>query len=171
MRRVRPQQVLRYRDETLADGTIYRRYEDGRAEWRTRVSRDVVRWRDNTGREGIDERLARGLVKRTSGVTVAWGRENGFGRTAWEGGRMVTVNTTPYGGRVGTLLAAAAGAALIGTILAPPDGVDAAFETLLRDERSRRVHGAEFDPEFDDLGDDDVFGDDLGDAAGDDAFG
>ena len=166
--RVRPQRVLRYTDESLADGTIYRRYEDGRAEWRTRVSRDVTRWRDQTGREGVDERLGRGLVKRVSGTTVVWGREQGFGRTAWEGGRMVMVNVTQYGGRVGSILAAAAGAALLGTVLAPPDSVEAAFEELVRGERRRGIHGEDFDPDFDDvdLGD----ADDLGDA-GDDAFG
>lgn len=158
--RVRPQRVVRYTDETLADGTIYRRYEDGRAEWRTSEGPDLVRWKDNQGGEGVDERLADGLVKRTwTGGEVTWGREQGYGRTAWSGGQVVTVNSTNFGGRVGKILAAGGLAALATAVISPPDWVDAATETTLRGRRRARTP----ESDDDDFDDDDFGGDDEDD--------
>jgi hypothetical protein len=161
--RVRPQRVIRYTDEALADGTIYRRYDDGRAEWRTRESPDLVRWKDNQGGEGTDERLADGMVKRTEASgQVSWGREQGYGRTGWYGGQVVTVNTTNFGGRVEKILAAGGLAALAVAVVAPPFSVDAATESRLRSRRHTARADAGDDEEADDFGDDELDDDDFG---------
>ncbi|MFD0345674.1 hypothetical protein ACFQ0M_05495 [Kitasatospora aburaviensis] len=75
---------LGYSDELLADGTVHRRYEDGRSEWRHRGAAGLVHWNDSTGRAGTDEPLGRDLVKRTrdDGFTE-YGRDIGYGRTVW----------------------------------------------------------------------------------------
>lgn len=137
-RRVRPEVVVTFTDERLADGTVHRRYDDGRVEWRTAAGPDRAEWRDASGATGFDERLGRGVVKRTlSSGEVSWGRDQGYGRTAWEGGRRVTLDVTRLGGRAGALLAAAAGAVLLGGVRPPPDALGAAEEEALREQRAQ----------------------------------
>ena len=69
---------ITYSDELLADGTVHRRYSDGRNEWRSRGTDGRIHWRDDRGDSGTDERLGRDLVKRshTDGRT-------GYGWTEW----------------------------------------------------------------------------------------
>ncbi|MFF3749870.1 hypothetical protein ACFYYH_05310 [Streptomyces sp. NPDC002018] len=94
-----------YRDELLADGSVHRRYEDGREEWRRREGGTVVRWHDNRGAAGTDELLGGRIIKRWyADGTVAYGRDIGYGRTVWGQGETVMVNRTSFGGRVGVLL-------------------------------------------------------------------
>lgn len=74
--------VFHYADELLTDGTVCRRYTDGRTEWRSRGQSGVVFWRDDHGMTGTDEALGRDLIKRTYGDgRVIYGREGGYGRT------------------------------------------------------------------------------------------
>lgn len=168
-RRVRPERVVRFTDERLADGTIYRRYENGRTEWRTPDGEDRTEWRDGAGNSGVDERLGRGVVKRTASTgAVSWGRDQGYGRTAWEGGRLVTLNATRLDGRAGALLAAAAGVALLGGVRPPPTALSMGEEEALREQRRQaRATSRDYnnDRDLDDLADAD------GDDTGDDAFG
>lgn len=122
-----------YTDELLADGTVYRRYDDGRQEWRTRTA-DGVAWRDSDGNTGVDEPLGRRIVKRVhSSGTVVYGRENGFGRTLWGDG-VLTVNRSRFGGRFGAAVAGVAGAALIGGLVYPPTFLTGDEEAALRAE-------------------------------------
>ncbi|MEV7782870.1 hypothetical protein [Kitasatospora sp. NPDC088351] len=112
-----------YRDELLADGTVHRRYEDGRNEWRRRGAGGLVHWHDNRGDAGTDERLGTDLVKRTHvDDTVSYGRDIGYGRTVWARGELVTVNRTAFRGRLGVVLGAlgVAGAAAVAVSQFPP---------------------------------------------------
>lgn len=112
-----------YTDELLADGTVYRRYSDGRQEWRSRTPDGEIRWHDDHGRTGTDVALGRKIVKRTHGDgVVIYGRENGFGRTLWSDG-VLTLNKSRFGGRMGAAVAGLAGAALIGTLVYPPEAL------------------------------------------------
>src|SRR6185369_13453029 len=98
----------------------------GRAEWRTRLADGRVGWRDAAGGKGVDELLGDGVLKRTHDVgNVEYAREQGYGRTAWKGGRIVTVNRTSLGGRVGGALAALGGAAMLGALVPPPESLTA----------------------------------------------
>jgi hypothetical protein len=156
MQRVRPTRTVRYTDEVLADGTIHRRYDDGRAEWRTRVDDVTVTWQDNGGWRGTDEKLGDRVVKRTLGDgRVIWGREQGFGRTAWDEG-IVTVNVSKLRGRAGWI-AAAAGLALAAAAIVPARALSAAQERLVRGRRGGRGGGGRGHGDFDldEFGDDD----------------
>ncbi|ONK11263.1 hypothetical protein [Streptomyces sp. MP131-18] len=135
-------QETTYTDELLADRSVHRRYSDGRQEWRSRGSRGEVRWRDDRGDAGTDEPLGRDLVKRTfDNGRVLYGREGGYGRTLWSNG-VLTVNRTSLGGRMGTVLAAVAGGALVGAVLAPPAFLSPDEEEELRREAEAQVGGA-----------------------------
>ncbi|WP_067687440.1 hypothetical protein [Nocardia jejuensis] len=127
-----PQRHVNYGDELLADGTVHRRYSDGRQEWRTRGGDGLVHWRDERGYTGVDEPLGRHIVKRVyrNGRTV-YGREGGFGRTLWSDG-VLTVNRSSFGGRIGGILAAIAGGALLGGLISPPEFLTHAQEEELR---------------------------------------
>ena len=86
---------ITYTDEVMADKTVCRRYSDGRTEWRSRLDRLRVAWRDDRFDEGVDELLGDGILKRThANGHSEYGREQGFGRTAWQEGRVLTVNET-----------------------------------------------------------------------------
>src|SRR5262245_57336349 len=103
---------ITYTDELLADGTVHRRYSDGREEWRTR-HHHTVSWRDNRGDFGTDEPLGRKLIKRVHGNGgVRYGREAGYGRTLWGDGTL-TMNRSSFGGRLGMLLGSVAAGALL----------------------------------------------------------
>ncbi|WP_280504356.1 hypothetical protein [Nocardia farcinica] len=122
---------LDYVDELLADGTVHRRYGDGREEWRTRGPGNLVTWRDSDGRAGTDEPLGPRLVKRTDQHGVRYGRECGYGRTLWGDG-VLTVNRSSFGGRLGAVLAGMAGGALLGALVMPPAHLSREEEEELR---------------------------------------
>ncbi|MGQ4601418.1 hypothetical protein [Nocardia sp. R6R-6] len=155
---------IAYTDELLADGSVHRRYTDGRQEWRTRDQQGVVSWRDDGGFSGTDEPLGTKLVKRTYGNgTVVYGREAGFGRTLWSDGRL-TVNRSSFGGRLGGILAAVAGGALLTGLVMPPSSLTAMEEEELRRQATAQSSdysgsGGEYGGWDGDVGDD---GDDFG---------
>ncbi|WP_354638695.1 hypothetical protein [Kitasatospora camelliae] len=96
---------LTYADELLADGTVHRRYADGRSEWRRRRPDGRVEWQDDRNDSGTDERLGEDLVKRThADGRVEYGRDIGYGRTVWGRGELVLVNRSAFGGRLGVVL-------------------------------------------------------------------
>ena len=131
---------ITYADELLADNTVHRRYSDGREEWRTRTGRTVT-WRDSRGGSGVDEPLGPKLVKRThTDGRVVYGREGGYGRTLWGDG-VVTVNRTSFGGRVGAVLGAVAGGALLATMVAPPMSLSPEEEEQLRQQAQESSGG------------------------------
>ncbi|WUI00720.1 hypothetical protein OHR68_02560 [Spirillospora sp. NBC_00431] len=98
---------IRFADETLSDGTVHRRYDDGRQEWRKRGRDRIVEWRDGEGVTGTDELLGRRIIKRqyNDGRPPIYGRELGYGRTVWGPDGHVTLNRSSFGGRIGAVLA------------------------------------------------------------------
>ncbi|GAA4672979.1 hypothetical protein [Gordonia humi] len=127
-----PPREVTYTDELLADGTVYRRYSDGRQEWRTKAAEGRASWHDDRGRTGVDEPLGPKIVKREFGDgMVIYGRENGFGRTVWSDGIM-TVNRSRFGGRFGALVAGVAGTVLVAGLVYPPDSLAIGEEEALR---------------------------------------
>lgn len=152
-------QHVTYTDELLADGTVHRRYSDGRREWRSRGA-GFVSWRDDRGADGRDEPLGTRLVKRVYGNgAVVYGRECGYGRTLWGDG-VLTVNRSSFGGRVGTILAGVAGGALLGGLVMPPAFLSPDEEEELRRQAASESSGG-------DSGSGDYYGD-WGDDSGDD---
>jgi len=155
-------QILTYTDTLLSDQSVHRVYSDGNQEWRRLVG-GLVEWQDSLGRAGVDELLGQGVLKRTfSDGRVLYGREQGYGRTVWGGGSMVTINKTSFGGRVGTLLAGLGAGALLGPVVLPPASLTPEEEEALRrqeEEAQRRTaeagdHGGDYEAgEFDDGGD------------------
>ncbi|MFF9864724.1 hypothetical protein ACF1G0_04780 [Streptomyces sp. NPDC013953] len=134
---IRPQEIG-YSDELLADGSVHRRYEDGRQEWRRREpSRPrVVQWHDNRDGSGTDELLGERIIKRTlADGTVTYARDIGYGRTLWAGGERVMVNRTSFGGRMGAMLAGlgVAGLAITAAQL-PPSSMSPEEEEELRQQ-------------------------------------
>ncbi|WP_063042715.1 hypothetical protein [Nocardia pseudovaccinii] len=153
---------ITYTDELLADGSVHRRYADGRQEWRTRGAQGVVSWRDDRGNSGTDEGLGPKIVKRTyRNGSVVYGREAGFGRTLWGDGAL-TVNRSSFGGRLGGILAAVAGGALLGALVMPPSAMSAEEEEELRRQAAAQSSGSS-DGGGDYGGWDDDGGDDGGD--------
>jgi hypothetical protein len=161
-------QTIHYSDELLSDGSVHRTLSDGRQEWRWRAGDRLVRWRDDRGRSGLDEALGRRIVKRTlaDGQTV-YGREQGYGRTAWSDGTL-TVNRTSLGGRSGAILAAVGAGVLLGAIVAPPEALSAEEEEELRRQAQSDGGGGVGDGGGSGSGDDDW---DDHDEADDDDFG
>jgi hypothetical protein len=122
-----------FSDELLSDGSVHRRFSDGREEWRWRGPGSVVQWRDNSGQSGTDEALGGRIVKRLyADGRAVYGREQGYGRTAWSD-RTLTINRTSFGGRVGAILAAAGAGFALGAIVAPP-----MFMSPIEEEELRR---------------------------------
>ncbi|WP_280423941.1 hypothetical protein [Nocardia carnea] len=129
---MRARDEITYTDELLADRTVHRRYSDGQQEWRSRGPDGVVSWRDDRGSTGTDEPLGRHLIKRTYGDgRIVYGREAGYGRTLWGDG-VLTANRSSFGGRLGGILAAAAGVVLVGSLIAPPESLTPEQEEELR---------------------------------------
>jgi hypothetical protein len=157
-----------FTDELLSDGSVHRRFSDGREEWRWRGPGGVVHWRDNRGGTGTDEALGGRIVKRlyTNGRAV-YGREQGYGRTAWSD-QTLTVNRTSFGGRVGALLAAAGAGFALGAIVAPPLAMSPFEEEELRRQQAQ-ANQSSSDSGGGDGGDDGGWGDDGMDS--DDDFG
>ncbi|MGV9264819.1 hypothetical protein ACWDRR_09175 [Kitasatospora sp. NPDC003701] len=136
---------LGYSDELLADGTVHRRYEDGRSEWRRRGADRLVHWHDSEGLAGTDEPLGKDLVKRRhSDGTVRYGRDVGYGRTVWARGELVTVNRTAFSGRLGVVLGAlgVAGAAAVAVSQYPPLELSEAEEEQLREQARAQAAGS-----------------------------
>jgi hypothetical protein len=130
-------EVIDFTDEPLADGIVHRRYSDGREEWRSRGDGHVVWWRDDQGKSGTDEALGEHIVKRQyASGRVVYGREQGYGRTAWADGT-VTRNRTAFAGRMGTILAAGSAGGLFGTVRPPPQVLPAEDEEELRRQARR----------------------------------
>lgn len=129
---MRPTRTVTFADETLADGTICRRYDDDRTEWRRHTDRAHAGWRDNLGAAGTDELLGDGIIKRThQDGRVEYARDQGFGRTAWQNG-LLTVNRTSLGGRAGALLTALGAGTFVGSFVPPPDLLTPEQEAELR---------------------------------------
>jgi hypothetical protein len=114
-----------------------------------------VQWRDDRGQDGTDEVLGRNILKRSyqDGYRL-YGRDLGYGRTAWthhpgygrfaaQGGRVVTTNRTSFGGRVGAILAGIGAGALLGPLIPPPATLTLDQEEELR--RAARQHRSDGD--------------------------
>lgn len=114
--------IVRYRDELLPDQSVRRIYSNGVTEWRRRLPNGTVVWQDSRGQHGTDELLGEGIVKRVASGRVFYGKEQGYGRTAWmiDGRPMVTVNETSFGGRLGEMLAMVGLAGMMSAIVWPP---------------------------------------------------
>ncbi|MFN3374210.1 MAG: hypothetical protein ACK44M_11650 [Chloroflexus sp.] len=114
--------VVRYRDELLPDESVRRTYSNGVTEWRRRLPNGIVSWQDSRGQQGTDELLGKGFVKRIANGRVLYGKEQGYGRTAWiiDGRPTVMFNETSFGGRLGEILATIGFASVMGAIVWPP---------------------------------------------------
>ncbi|MFD8599683.1 hypothetical protein ACFV1L_32230 [Kitasatospora sp. NPDC059646] len=129
---------ITYSDELLADGTVHRRYSDGRSEWRSRGADGRIHWRDDRGDSGTDERLGRDLVKRLhADGRAGYGRDIGYGRTVWGQGRYVLVNRSSFPGRVGVVLGALGLGAGIAAAHYAPELLSPDEEEELRREAER----------------------------------
>lgn len=128
--------IVTYTDELQADGSVRRNYSNGVFEWRRRLPGGRVEWENSVGQAGVDEALNAEIIKRTLREGhMLYGREQGYGRTAWGGpDRMITVNKSSFGGQVGTVLAGIGAGALMGGIIWPPDSLSAAEEEALRQQ-------------------------------------
>lgn len=132
-----------FTDELLSDGSVHRRFSDGREEWRWRGNGGLAHWRDNAGRSGVDEPLGGRIIKRTfADGRVLYGRDQGYGRTAW-GDQTLTVNRTSFGGRAGRFLAAAGAGFALGAIVAPPLLLSSAEEEELRRQAQQSSSGGD----------------------------
>jgi hypothetical protein len=149
-------QTIEYTDELLADKTICRRYNNGRIEWRTKISDTKIDWRDNQTNFGVDELLGDGIIKRIYGNQTVYAREQGYGRTLWSN-NLLTVNKTSFGGKVGAILAGVGGAFLLGSLVAPPLMLGAEQEAELRRQQQQQQQqnsssdsGGEWESDFSD---------------------
>ncbi len=132
--------VLTYKDELLADGSVRRSFSDGTYEWRRRQSDWLVEWQDSQGYSGVDELLGDGIIKRTlSNGRVFYAREQGYGRTLWYGGRVLTINQTSFGGRVGMILESLGAGFLLGSLVPPPDFLTPEEEEMLRQKLQEQM--------------------------------
>ncbi|MFC8045237.1 hypothetical protein [Nocardia sp. NPDC057353] len=158
-----PYRQVDYTDELLADGTVHRRYGDGRQEWRSRGPGGTVLWRDDQGRSGRDEPLGPKIIRRDHPGGVLYGREAGYGRTLWGDG-VLTVNRSSFGGRIGAVLATVAGGALLGALILPPLVMSPEEEEELRNQTASGGgsdggdDGGGYGDWDDSYGDDDDFG-------------
>ncbi|GIJ44492.1 hypothetical protein Val02_13780 [Virgisporangium aliadipatigenens] len=158
---------INYTDELLADGSVHRRFSDGREEWRRRGPDRLVHWRDNQGQQGTDELLGNRIVKRFyAGGQAVYGRDIGYGRTVWGNGTL-TRNRTTFGGRMGAILAAVGAGAVLGAIVAPPMFMSPEEEEDLREQARQQVQqqaqsGGDSDSDWDFDGDDSGDSDDFG---------
>jgi hypothetical protein len=135
--------VLTYKDEVLADGSVRRSFSDGNYEWRRRQSDWLVEWQDSQGYSGVDELLGDGIIKRTlSNGRVFYAREQGYGRTLWYGGRVLTINQTSFGGRMGMILASLGAGFLLGSLVPPPDFLTPEEEEMLRQKLREQMAGS-----------------------------
>jgi hypothetical protein len=128
-------QTIEYTDELLADGTVCRRYNNGRIEWRKKIDETKVEWRDNQSTNGFDEILGDGIIKRTYANQTIYAREQGYGRTLWSN-NLLTINKTDFGGKIGAILAGIGGAFLLGGLVAPPMTLAAEQEAELRRQQA-----------------------------------
>ncbi|WP_174714087.1 hypothetical protein [Candidatus Viridilinea mediisalina] len=127
--------TIGYRDELLPDQSVHRTFDDGSYEWRRQLPDGRVEWQDSRGLAGVDELLGNRLIKRTlANGKVIYGRDQGYGRTAWVSGtsRMVTINQTAFGGQVGAALLAAGAGFMLGPIMWPPEHLTPEEEEQMR---------------------------------------
>ncbi|WP_299531579.1 hypothetical protein [uncultured Streptomyces sp.] len=144
---IRPEETG-YTDELLADGSVHRRYENGREEWRRRdpAGGPVVHWHDDRQGSGTDEPLGDRIIKRVlADGTVIYGRDIGYGRTLWGDGGTVMVNRTSFGGRMGALLVGlgVAGLAVTAAQLPPQALSEEEEEELRRQAQSQSSSGGD----------------------------
>ncbi|WP_322512964.1 hypothetical protein [Chloroflexus sp.] len=139
-----PYEVVRYRDELLPDNSVRRIYSNGVTEWRRRLPDGTVAWQDSRGQQGSDELLGEGIVKRIANGRVLYGKEQGYGRTAWiiDGRPTVTVNETSFGGRLGEVLAMIGLAGMMGAIVWPPLMLSPEEEEQLRAAAQQNLSSA-----------------------------
>jgi hypothetical protein len=161
--------TVTFEDEPLADGTLCRRYDDGRIEWRTHGPNNYATWRDQHGATGTDELLGDGVLKRTHhDGRVEYAREQGFGRTAWPSD-ILTVNRTSLGGRAGALLTALGAGTWMGALVPPPTSLSPEEEAELRRRAADTSSSGDTSSSSDgDLATHDA-GHDQGDLGGDDS--
>jgi hypothetical protein len=158
-------------DKILSGGGVFRQYSDGVEEWRWRDPDGLVWWRDNRQRHGADEPLRGGLVKRTFlDGHILYGRDVGFGWTAWnDGTRTLNVTGSPAG--LAVLLAGVGSHALLSVLRPPPTSLTPTEEERLRrrpEDRASKDRASKDREPPDDLvraGDDD-YGDDIPDDFG-----
>ena len=146
-----------YQDELLADDSVRRLYSDGRVEWRRKSVSGNVTWEDDAGQTGMDELLGNGVVKRSiDGGDIIYGKEQGYGRTAWSDG-VLTINRSSFGGKVGGVLMGLGAGMLLGSIIAPPLMMSLEEEEFLRRQlqaqqeaqaRNWSDSGGDFDLDF-----------------------
>lgn len=139
-RQYEPYEVVRYRDELLPDKSVRRTYSNGVTEWRRRLPNGTVAWQDSRGQHGTDELLGKGFVKRIANGRVLYGKEQGYGRTAWiiDGRPTVMFNETSFGGRLGEMLAIIGFAGVMGAIVWPPLTMSPEEEEELRAAMQQR---------------------------------
>ncbi|GAA0953433.1 hypothetical protein [Virgisporangium aurantiacum] len=119
-------------DELLSGGGVFRRYSDGVKEWRWRDPDGVVWWRDNRQHHGTDEALRERLVKRSHlDGRVVYGRDIGFGWTAWNDGRR-TLNVTGSPSGLAAMLVRVGSYALLSARRPPPLWLSPTEEERLR---------------------------------------
>lgn len=144
--------VITYKDEVLADGSLRRSFSDGHYEWRRRLPDGRVEWQDSQGYAGTDELLGNGIIKRTfTNGQVIYAREQGYGRTLWYGGRVLTVNQTSFGGRVGMILTSLGAGFLLGSLVLPPDYLSLEEEEMLRQQAQQELEMAAREAQYGDF--------------------
>ena len=159
-----------YQDERLADGTICRRFEDGRTEWRSRRPDERVDWRDATGAQGVDELLGDNIIKRQhQDGRAEYARDQGHGRTAWAND-LLTVNRTLQaaprpGSSLADMLNIKEDREDRRDFVPPPAALTAAEEEELRRRKAAKASGREIDV------DSEGWGEDLDGDEGDGDFG
>ncbi len=160
-----------YQDERMADGTICRRFEDGRTEWRTRQPDERVTWRDAAGAEGTDELLGDQVIKRTHADGRAeYARDQGYGRTAWINDVLTVNRTLQAAHRPGTALEEFLNGPRDKDFVPPPATLTPAEEEELR--RRKKKTGEDSDREVAARrSSDNDWGDDSDGSDGDDDFG
>jgi len=125
--------TITYTDELLVDHSLHRRYSNGVEEWRQLLPDGRVEWLDSSGQTGKDELLGEGIIKRSyADGQVIYAREQGYGRTVWGDGTLVTINKTSFGGQVGAILTLIGAGALLGPLFLPPSNLTSEAEATLR---------------------------------------
>lgn len=138
-------------DEVMSGGGVFRQYSDGVGEWRWRDPDGVVWWRDSRRRHGTDEPLRGGLVKRMLvDGRVLYGRDVGFGWTAWSDGRRTLNVTGSPAGLVAMLVRVGSQALLYAMRPPPPSSLTPTEEERLRGRPANR-RSKDREPPDDDL--------------------
>lgn len=122
------------------DKSVRRAYSDGVEEWRRKLADGRVEWQNNRRESGIDELLGDGVVKRTkANGTILYGREQGYGRTAWSDGQL-TVNGASTSGRMGELLTVLGLGLMVSQIIDPPLMMSWEEEEAIRQKAAQQTN-------------------------------